>query len=287
MSAPSPKSNPRGLTGGRLPLNQGRQAVDFSQVLPSRPPAVWNDPTNDPDVERRIRQFALPAVLALAFVISRSGLRGIVRTFLSMWVHEIGHAVAAWLCGFGAFPGPWRTPVSEDRMVVVTVGLLAALGYAGFRAWRAEAKWAVVGVAALVVVQLALTFGMRAHNARALILFMGDGGCLILGAVGMATVFVAPGSVLHRGWLRWGFLVIGAFAFMDAFTVWWEAKHGSEGVVFGEIEGVGDSDPTRLVFDYGWSERKLVSRYLTLGWVCLLSLGGAYAWNLRRPRSAE
>jgi hypothetical protein len=282
MSAASPKCNPRNATAARLLLNRGREAVDFSGVIANRPPAEWRDPTNDPEVERRIHQLALPAALGLAFVVTRSGLRGIVRTFLSMWVHELGHAITAWLCGFGAFPGPWRTPVSEDRMAIVTLAVLAAAGYAGFRAWRAEARGWVAVVAAVVVLQLALTFGVRAHAARGLILFMGDGGCLLLGALLMATLYVRPGSALHRGWLRWGFLVIGAFAFMDAFTVWWEAKHGSEGVVFGEIEGVGDSDPTRLVFEHGWSEVKLVSRYLALGWLGLFGLAGLYVWHLRK-----
>jgi UDP-N-acetylmuramyl pentapeptide phosphotransferase/UDP-N-acetylglucosamine-1-phosphate transferase len=254
-----------------------------------RPPTTtddgWRDPTNDPAVERRIRQLALPLALGLAFLVMHSGLRGIARVFLTMWVHESGHAVTAWLCGFGAFPGPWRTPVSEGRLAVVIVAVAAAIGYAGFRAWNARARGVLVGLGALLLVQLVLTFGIRAHDARALIIFMGDGGCLVLGTLLMATLYVAPGSALHRGWLRWGFLVIGAFAFMDAFATWWQAKHSAEGVVFGEIEGVGDSDPTRLVFDYGWREAKLVSRYLALAWGGLLFLGALYLVQLRRPEA--
>jgi hypothetical protein len=277
-------------TGGarskEYPLNRAAEAADFLGVIASRPPAVWKDPTNDPEVERRIRKLALPLALGLAFVVSRSGLRGITRTFLTMWVHELGHAVTAWLCGFGAFPGPWRTPVSEDRLVLVTLALLGLIGYAGFRAWKASAHWTCAGLGVLLLAQLVMTFGMRTHNARGLITFMGDGGCLLLGTALMATLYVAPGSVLHRGWLRWGFLVIGAFAFMDAFMDWWEAKHGAEGVVFGEIEGVGDSDPTKLVFEHGWSEAKLVSRYLGIGWGCLLLLACLYVVHLRRPRES-
>jgi hypothetical protein len=251
-------------------------------VIANRPPAVWNDPTNDPEVERRIRQLALPAALVMAFVVTHSGLRGIARTFLTMWVHEIGHAATAWLCGFGAFPGPWRTPISEERMVVVTLLVMGALGYGGYRAWTARAWVALGGLAAVLLAQLVLTFGVRAHAARSLIIFMGDGGCLLLGALLMATLYTAPGSALHRGWLRWGFLVIGAFAFADAFATWWEAKHSADGVTFGEIENVGDSDPTKLVFEFGWSETRLVSRYLSLAWVCLGGLGLLYLVGLRR-----
>jgi hypothetical protein len=246
------------------------------------PPVVWRDPSNDPELERRIRQFALPAALLLAFFVSHSGLRGLARTFLSMWVHELGHAVSAWFCGFGAFPGPWRTPISEARMPIVTLLLLAGLGYAAYRAWVTgkQGLCAVFGV--LLVMQVWLTFGLRPHAARAVILFMGDGGCFVLGTALMATLYVAPESPLCRGGLRWGFVVIGAFAFMDAFTTWWDAKHSREGVIFGAIEGVGDSDPTRLVFEYGWTEARLVARYLALAWACLFFLLGRYLLGLRR-----
>jgi hypothetical protein len=251
-------------------------------VIAPRPPAVWKDPTTDPDVERRIRQLALPLALLLAFLVTGSALRGIARTFLTMWVHELGHAVAAWLAGFGAFPGPWRTPVSEQRMLVVTLLVAGLLAFAGYRAWKAEARAGVVALGAVFVAQLYLTFGLRAHAARGFITFAGDGGALVLATLMMATLYVRPGSALHKGWLRWGFLVIGAFAFMDIFRDWWHAKHSAEGVPFGEIEGVGDSDPTKLVFEYGWTEAKLVSRYLTLGWLGLLALLALYLVNLRR-----
>jgi hypothetical protein len=248
----------------------------------ARESAGWRDPTNDPDVERRIHQLALPVALVLAFAIVHSGLRGIARTFLTMWVHECGHAVAAWLCGFAAFPGPWRTPIAEGRSVVVTLLVLGGLSYGGWRAWKAGARGTCVAAGALAVVALVLTLGLRVRAAQALILFGGDGGCLLLGALMMATIYVSPGSALHRGWLRWGFLVIGALAFADAFTDWWHAGHSREGVVFGSIEGVGDSDPTRLVMEHGWSEARLVSRYLTLAWTCLVMLGALYLHRLFR-----
>ncbi len=254
-------------------------------MIPARPPVVWQDPTSDPALETRFRQLALPVALLLAWLVTFAGPRFVGRIFLSMWVHELGHAVTAWLCGFGAFPGPWRTPVSDERMPLLTLGLLLALGYAGFRAWAAEARWLCAGLGLLAVLALALTLGMGVHRARALITFGGDAGCLVLGTILMATFYVPPGSALHRGWLRWGFLVIGAFAFMDAFKTWWDAGHGRDGVEYGHLEGVGDSDPTRLVFEYGWGEARLIARYLRLAWICLTALGLLYLWNLR-PRPA-
>jgi hypothetical protein len=250
------------------------------------PAEAWRDPSHDPAVERRIHQLGIPLALVLALAVARSGLRGIARTFLTMWVHEIGHAVTAWLCGFGAFPGPWRTPVSEGRVAPVTLLVLGLVGYAAVRAFRREARGTAAALTALGLLTLGLTLGLRPHQARALITFGGDAGCLVLGTLMMASVYAPPGSALHRGWLRWGFLVIGALAFMDAFTDWWTAGHSRDGVVFGEIEGVGESDPTRLVMEHGWSEARLVSRYLTLGWVCLVALAALYLYQALRRREA-
>src|SRR5438045_5350824 len=119
----------------------------------------------DPWSELRLRRVALPAALALAFLVDGRHGAGMSRVFLTMWVHELGHAVTAWLCGFGAFPGPWRTPVSEGRLPLVTVAVLGALGYAGYRAWQAAARGAIAGLAVVLVAQLVLTFGVRAHTA--------------------------------------------------------------------------------------------------------------------------
>ena len=51
--------------------------------------------------------------------------------------------------------------------------------------------------------------------------FGGDAGCMVLGTLLMGTLDARRGHVLARGWLRWGFLVIGAAAFCDAYATWW------------------------------------------------------------------
>src|SRR4051812_23508275 len=52
-----------------------------------------------------IRRLAIPVALAAFWVIDQSDmLHALARTFLSMWVHELGHAVTAWLSGVSAVP---------------------------------------------------------------------------------------------------------------------------------------------------------------------------------------
>lgn len=245
--------------------------------------ASWDGDAADAALERRLRLWALPAALALSWLLVKGRFtHALVRIFCGMWVHEVGHAAAAWLCGFPAFPGPWRTQVAEARSpafaFLVFAGLLALLA-AGLRQRRATAVWAA---AALLAAQLWGTALLRPRDAQALVLFAGDGGMLVLGALLMATVYAAPGSALRRGFLRWGLLAIGAAAFADSFEQWWSARTDAERIPFGMNEGVGLSDPSRLADDYGWTTHQLVSRYVALGCVCLLAILAAYALGLRR-----
>jgi hypothetical protein len=61
------------------------------------------------------------------------------------------------------------------------------------------------------------------------------------------------------------------------------AARGDFGAVpFGEMEGVGLSDATRLVDDFGWTADQLINRYVGLGVCCLIALTLVYAWGVRQ-----
>ena len=263
--------------------------VSRQDVLQSLPIPIRDDPElpctpEEARSELRCRQLALPVALLAAWLLMGFDLKHLIRIFLSMWVHESGHAVTAWLCGFGAFPGPWRTPVSSERMLTVTVALAAGLCWGTFQAWRTQ-RWALVaGGVTVLILQLICTF-LPSGQANALIVFGGDAGCLVLGSLLMATFYVRRESAIYRGALRWGFLVIGAAAFADAFSTWWGARHDFGQIPFGEIEGVGMSDPSRLTEDYGWGVQAMVQRYVWLGAACLGALAILYAVGIVRARA--
>jgi len=227
------------------------------------------------DLEARLRRWGIPVALAAAWLLVKTGPgHFLLRTFLSMWVHEIGHAVTAWLCGFPAFPGPWLTPTARDRSLVFALLIFAALAYATWR-WS---RW----LGALLALQLVCTL-LPADRARQLIYFMGDGGALILGTALMLTLYAPEGSALQRDWLRWGFLVIGAASFADVFEQWWSARSNPDRIPFGMNEGAGLSDPSVLSERFGWSADRLVHAYVAVGVVCAVVLAAAYLRNLRQP----
>jgi hypothetical protein len=255
----------------------------YAPAVPVPETAAWAGESEDAETEFRFRVAAIPValVVALAMVSTGAG-RFIGRTFLSMWVHETGHAVAAWFCGYTSFPGPWFTPVAQSRSWLMPVALGGALGYLIYSSWKAQRRaWLSAGVG-LVLLQVLGTLALSHDSAQVLITFAGDAGCLVLGTALMCTFFTARGTKFHQGWLRWGFLVIGAVSFMDVFEQWWASRSDVDRIPFGENEGTCLSDPSKLSDTYGWSTSRIVNSYVWLGIVCLVVLAAVYAWGVSR-----
>ena len=267
--------------------HQPHAPVAAPQVLePEASTGVWEGDLEDARLEHRLRLFAVPAALIFAhFVVATRFGHALTRIFLSMFVHELGHAVAAWLCGYTAFPALWVTLMSSGRVPSLAIVLSLALGLGAFWLWKVERQWSAAALGTVLVLQLALTLGVSARSAEALIAFAGDGGCFVLGAALMCTFYANNESSLVRGWLRWGFLAIGTFAFSDALATWWAARSDADAIPFGEIEGVGLSDPSKLTETYGWTIHQLINRYLFVAAVSFAALAVVYAAGLRgQPR---
>src|SRR5262249_21797183 len=178
---------------------------------PLRPSGVLNarrapppEERGESPSERTARLLALPIALLLGVAFARSGLgHALQRIFFGMVLHECGHALTAVLVGFPAFPLLWFTPVAEQRSTLLVLLLLGTGIGVALLGWRAERRgWLVVGSGLAVLSLVGALVPERV--ARALIIFGGDGGALVLGAALMATFFSPEGSVFRRGALRWG-----------------------------------------------------------------------------------
>ena len=241
--------------------------------------AMADDVPFDAALEWKLRAAAIPAAIALA-VAFHAWPTGhfIQRTFLSMMVHEVGHAVTAWFCGFAAIPTLWKTLIPESRSAVISLLVLALGGFLAVRGWSAR-RWGVAAVGvALVGLMLAGRFELSRDRAHEAITFGGDAGAMVLGTLLMLTFFASEDSQLRTNHLRWGFLVIGAAALVDTFSTWWTARTNPDVIPFGEIEGVGLSDPSKLDEVYGWTAHQIVHRYVVLGVSCVLVLTAAWAY---------
>jgi hypothetical protein len=234
----------------------------------------------DPALEFKLCVAAIPAALALG-VLFHFLTPGAQRIVFGMPLHELGHAVSAWFCGFWAIPTLWKTIIPEQRGLIAPLLLAGALAYMMFRAWQAEKLYLVVLGAVLLVVQAIGTLYIRESTAEAVFTFGGDGIGMVLATALMATFFFGKRTQLYKGWLRWGFVCIGAAAFSDMFATWWKARSDFTDIPFGEIEGVGASDALRLTQEHLWTNAVLVGRFVGVGVACLVALALVYVWGVR------
>jgi hypothetical protein len=274
-------------TQGRAPAAAAavidEQDVALETPIPAPIDGADDSAVDDPDLEWKISVAAIPVALALGllFHVLTPGMQ---RIFFGMPIHELGHAVSAWLCGFTAVPTLWKTLVFEGRGVVMPLFIAGGLIYLMVRAWRAQKVGYVAVLVGLLAVQFIGTVLIREETAEMLGVFGGDGMGMVLAALLMATFFFGNRTQLYKGSLRWGFLVIGAAAFSDMFATWWVAQWNQDVIPFGENEGSGLSDPLRLIEDYGWTRATLVRRYVLVGVASLVGLAAVYVWGVRRAR---
>lgn len=241
------------------------------------------DATDDDAREWKLRAGAIPVALATALVFhSCDSGHFVQRTALTMPLHELGHAVTAWGSGFAALPSLWKTLIPETRGVVVPAIVAAAIALVIWRGWTSDRTWlAALGVG-LGFGQLIATATTSVATAQMWITFGGDAGAMVLGAALMAMFFVGPDSKLREGGVRYGVLGIGAAALVDTLSTWWTARTDRDVIPFGEIEGVGLSDPSKLDENYGWTTAQIINRYVIVGATCCALIVAIWLWSTWR-----
>lgn len=235
--------------------------------------------------EWKLRAITLPVALVLALTFHSCDTGHFVqRTALTMPLHELGHAITAWWCGFGAIPTLWKTLMPETRGTVMPIAVLALEGFLLWWGWTTSRMWIVAIAVGLGILQFLGTVSVELDTANMAFTFGGDAGAMVLGTALMLTFFVGPDSRLRAGGLRFGLVGIGAAALVDTFATWWKARTDPSVIPFGEIEGVGLSDPSKLSEVWNWTDAQIVDRYVAVGVCCFAVLIGAWAWATWRAR---
>jgi Zn-finger nucleic acid-binding protein len=241
---------------------------------------------NDAQLEYKFCLFAMPVMLLIGFLFNSSEMgAAIQRIWLTMPVHELGHALTAWLTGYNAIPVLWMTITYTDSPGFIAPFLLFAVILAlGRYALIHNNKLGLILVGILLLLQFIGTFILSPATSDMLITFGGDGVGIIIATLLMISFYYGKDTGLYKGALRWGFLMIGAAAFVDIYMVWFNSLGDMTKVPYGTTGG-RFTDSYRLVEDYGWSFKQLINRYLYLGNLCFFILCVVYYQGLQKAKS--
>ncbi len=196
-----------------------------------------------PAIEWKLRAAAIPGALlvALLFFLSPLG-HAVQRTFLTMIPHE--PATPSPGGTWSATPSlPWKMMIREQRSIIVACSSMP-IAFIAYRAWRTD-RLVIVTIAALLGAGIFVATTTSAATASTAFTFGGDGGALVIGTL-LVLSFFPPRA--RAGGLRWGLLVIGAATTVDRDDLV-AVRRNSDAIPY-VIEGVGLSDPTKLVEVY-------------------------------------
>ncbi len=240
----------------------------------------------------KVNTFVPPLLLAFVGLLHLTPLKFLLTGF-HVWMHEFGHATAAWLCGRRATPLPFGwTPVEPDFSPFVYGGLLALFVVLFLAGWKERKVWAMVAAVALATLQAYMTW--RLPEARQEFwwgAFGGVGGEFYLSTLFMMAFWVQLPEKFKWGACRYVLFLIGASAFLNIWLHWRDVYRGLEEIPFGSmINGEDDrgGDMNKLMDLYGWKKFDIRRNYLLLGWGCWIALGVMWAlFALRLNRAAD
>lgn len=279
------------------------QLAEIHAPRPPKPPATLLVPPPVP-ARREEEEFALfaydnwkvntllpPLMLGLVFLLVISP----AKYFLlgaSVWLHEVGHAIPAWLSGWKATPLPigW-TPVEQVHSNFVYFGVLALLVLFFLAGLKERKVWPMLVAVPLIALQFYMTWLMPEPRKEFWMVFNGIGGEFALGTLLMMSFWVRLPDKFRWHYARYFFFLLGATAFLAIWWRWRDIYRGLEEIPFGSvINGEEDAggDMNRLMDDYGWKKFDIRRTYHLLGNACWIALGATWlAFALRLNQAVD
>lgn len=262
------------------------------------PPVVQpRDPADDEFFllrfdDGKVNTFVPPLLLAVTWLITISPLGFFLKGF-HVWMHEFGHAVPAWLCGYRATPLPFGwTPVEPVYSHFVYWGLLLLFGILFVAGVKERKVWAMIAAVACAGVQYYMTWRMPEHRQEFWwSAFGGVGGEFVLSTLLMLAFWVQLPEKFRWGACRYVFFLIGATSLVAIWVRWGDVYRGIEEIPFGSmINGEDDAggDMNKLMDGYGWKKFDIRRNYYLLGKGCWVALGAMWlVFALRLNRVAD
>lgn len=228
---------------------------------------------------------ALPAAFLIALFVNLTPTVALLYPVLIV-VHELGHALAAWLAGFVAVPLPiGLTSVGGQRALLVGLIVPAVLGYLIWLGWREKHPVFTAAMGVFLGLQIYLTWGISVHTARQWITFGGLGAEIALSAFFICTFYYRAPRRLRWDFWRYVALVPFAGVFVFQWLLWRRVRKDVDWLPAGSaMTGTrdGSSDIDKLLTVHGWTTEGLISTYERLVLFCVVVMVAHYVGFLVR-----
>ncbi len=247
----------------------------------------------------RVNLLAIPIAFLIAIVLNFS-VFFILMLPWHIWVHEVGHASAAWAAGFRAMPLPFGwTSISNHRHWLVYLGVLFLLGVWFWQGYQERRPWAMLTAVVFAVIQFYMTWLITEDQAFMWISFAGIGGEFYLSTFLLVSFYFPLPDRFRWDIFRFVVIVLAAATLFNSFWLWHLIDVGLSEIPWGSmLGGRGDAngDMNRLRLDYAWTPAQIIASYRRLGELCLLTVAGVYSvfvirgnpqrWRLLKQRLA-
>lgn len=227
-----------------------------------------------------INLFALPVVIVLAWILNLTPLNFLMRGF-HIWMHEFGHATAAWMTGRKATPLPigW-TPIQDEYSHFVYFGVLLLMGILFVAGWKERKIWPMLIALVVAALQFQLTWNTPLYRQEFWWTFCGVGGEFYLSALFIVAFYVQFPEKFQWGFCRWIFLFIGVSSLLNIYLFWGRVYDGLEDIPMGSLvngEDDANGDMNILMTEYGWSHSMIRRTFHNLGNACLIGIAMVYS----------
>lgn len=189
---------------------------------------------------------------------------------VSMWIHEFGHAFAAWFGGIAATPFLGFTSYGAGQSWVVTICFTILLGLLSYLSWKNKSYFLVATFAGMFVMQMYYRFVLTEGELSAMCSYMGIGGEFWISTFFIVAFHYTFPPKVHWQFLRYPLLLNAAITYMNVLKLWVDVSHHRRDLPWGSMWGGDDvGDMNSLVNDWAWTQSEITSSYLRLGYYCL------------------